>query len=122
MAVQPWNMKVTTPEVSAGQATVKAMALITNRGEFAVKGRLRYTILHKGESSASGETALTNFVCGETKLDYELTISDPVLWDVDSPNLYTLCYEVVLEDGTVADCGEVEFGIRTIEVDSVNGL
>ena len=53
-------------------------------------------------------------------MDYELTISDPVLWDVDSPNLYTLCYEVVLEDGTVADCGEVEFGIRTIEVDSVN--
>lgn len=122
VAVQPWNMKVTTPEVSAGQATVKAMAVITNRGEFAVKGRLRYTILHKGESSASGETALTNFVCGETKLDYELTISDPVLWDVDSPNLYTLCYEVVLEDGTVADCGEVEFGIRTIEVDSVNGF
>ena len=45
----------------------------------------------------------------------EIEIPNPQLWDVDTPNLYTVVAQLLHEDGSVADEVSEKFGIRTIE-------
>lgn len=45
----------------------------------------------------------------------------PLLWDIDSPNLYTMVSELY-EDGTLCDRQENTFGFRTIAVDKDKGF
>ncbi|MCD8181097.1 MAG: DUF4982 domain-containing protein [Firmicutes bacterium] len=45
----------------------------------------------------------------------------PLLWDVDSPNLYTMVSELY-ENDTLADCQKNTFGFRTISVDADKGF
>ncbi len=66
--------------------------------------------------------AETAFECADkvTVKQSVLTYS-PDLWDIDSPNLYTMVSE--LYDGdTLADRAETSFGFRTIEIDKDNGF
>lgn len=43
-------------------------------------------------------------------------VESPLLWDCETPNLYTARVELVKEDGTVAAVTSQRFGIRTIEI------
>ena len=50
----------------------------------------------------------------EMRLD-SLSLGDVRLWDTESPDLYTLRATLYRADGSVADCVEERFGIRSIE-------
>lgn len=45
----------------------------------------------------------------------EIEISDPQLWDIDHPNLYTVEATLFNERGRAVDCYSERFGIRTVE-------
>lgn len=45
-----------------------------------------------------------------------INIANPQLWDCENPNLYKAKVELLREDGSVADCAEKNFGIRTVEM------
>jgi len=47
-------------------------------------------------------------------LEAEIQVPDVKVWDIDSPNLYTLKVKLI-RDGEVLDESEVEFGFRDIE-------
>ena len=51
-----------------------------------------------------------------TKLCFEETVADPVLWDIDSPNLYTL------KVNTADDEYNVFFGFRDLRFDPDTGF
>lgn len=46
----------------------------------------------------------------------EIEIQNPMLWNCETPNLYTARVELLREDGSVADVATQNFGIRTIEI------
>ena len=52
----------------------------------------------------------------------EVRITDPKLWDVNSPNLYRAEVTLMTKDGKVADSYSEHFGIRTIEYGPAYGL
>jgi len=52
----------------------------------------------------------------------EIEIPSPALWDIDSPNLYTVEAKLIREDGTLADMVTDRFGIRTIEFGPEYGM
>ena len=52
----------------------------------------------------------------------EITIAEPLLWDTETPRLYTAKVEILREDGTVADVATDHFGIRTVEITPNQGL
>ncbi len=54
-------------------------------------------------------------------LTQQLTVQNPLLWDTDAPNLYTLL-TVVTVDGHVVDRQETRFGFRTIRFDAQQGF
>ena len=52
----------------------------------------------------------------------EIEISNPQLWDLDTPNIYQVEAQLLREDGSVADEACDHFGIRTIEFGPDYGL
>ena len=67
------------------------------------------------------KTKVTMFANAEETLYQQFCIEHPLLWNCDSPNLYTC--EVGIEDNKKKiDFTEENFGIRTITVDAKRGL
>ena len=55
------------------------------------------------------------------KINQSVEISNPSLWDVDSPSMY-LAKSEILVDGNVVDTKETPFGIRSIKFDAKKGF
>ncbi|WPJ95986.1 glycoside hydrolase family 2 TIM barrel-domain containing protein [Coraliomargarita algicola] len=102
--VAHWGTFVTTPEVPTTSASVHIQTTLDG----AVEGtEVRHEILETG-SNGSGT-------------DCTLTVKSPKLWDLQSPNLYTL-ETTVLQNGEVVDREQTVFGIRTIEFTTDRGF
>lgn len=72
-------------------------------------------IVGKDERTFSVPAGDTVTVC-QSVLSYS-----PLLWDIDSPNLYTMVSELY-EGDTLTDMQENTFGFRTIAIDKDNGF
>ena len=108
--IHPWDLFITTPEVSTTEAAVNvAFEVSGEQGEYTFTCR----ILDRG----GNEVAAASSNDGKAVL----TVASPLLWSVDAPNLYTLEWTLSDESG-VTDEGQCRFGIRKIEIDSVNGF
>lgn len=57
----------------------------------------------------------------KTDVKFTEKYKNPLLWDIDSPNLYK-CVVKVLKNGNEIDCDSANFGFRTISVDSKKGF
>ena len=73
------------------------------------------------EAAAAGEAVVTVSAAQEATARLRISVSDPMLWSPDHPNLY-ICKAEILENGAVIDTTEEEFGIRTLRMDARKGL
>lgn len=79
--------------------------------------------LNKGEQPmlvATKETPIT-YDRVSNVFTQELCVSKPKLWDLDSPNLYLLKTELIL-DGNIIESESTQFGFRTIEFTTDHGF
>ena len=132
---------VTTPEIAADAATVRV--------QLELEGfQLRSEVFGSNASSGgAAELGMSNVVAvatirakggavvGEVRgnvplWDYrarteftlpDIVLSEPALWDIDSPNLYTAEVRLV-HDGRTLDADSVRFGIRKVEFSPQFGL
>ena len=112
---------ITTPVVANGKATIKLQTILKN--EYAAeKAATITTTIFKGDSKI---TAVTNDIKlsakAEQTLQQETTIENPVLWDIEHPELYTAVTEVKTDD-KVSDSYATPFGIRTFTFDLNKGF
>ncbi|MDO6801802.1 beta-galactosidase GalB [Wenyingzhuangia sp. 1_MG-2023] len=107
-----WGTFVTTPNVSNKEATVEITTEIVG-----VKKDVE--VMH--EIYTAGKNAVK---VAEQKLPYyqpsSITISNPKLWDLENPNLYTL-KTTLTKKGEILDVYKTTFGIRSIEYNA-NGF
>ena len=117
-----WGTYVTTPSVSAERAVVRVETSLVNDGakpaQVSLTGELRdpsgrivAKSAVKGALEAGAQQALTQ----------EFALAAPALWDVDSPQLYTLV-STVRRGGRIVDSYETPFGIRDIRFDPDKGF
>lgn len=120
--IHPWDVFVTTPEVSAETALVQAAVEVTNTAGKAAHAQLLATVIDEN-GKAVAETAVNGVLsaAGKTPFALSLHVLAPALWDVETPHLYTLRLELRV-DGQVEDVSETVFGIRKIEIDAKNGM
>lgn len=120
--VAPHGTFVTT-KVSATSAEVHAMAKISNESQTGKTFAVVQTITDpEGKQVAGGrrdQLYLSPFKDLETTIS--LTVNDPKLWDIESPNLYKLT-TTIIEGAAEADRYETTFGIRTIRFDAKEGF
>ena len=122
VGIEPWDVFVTTPEVSKERAIVKAEYAISTLHSVRSKATVKAEIIAPcGCSVASGEI-LSHVEPGQKiKSAIWMEVKDPALWNTVTPNLYTLKTTVVVP-GQADETAETVFGIRKYEVDSENGL
>lgn len=118
--IAPWGVAVTTPKVEKSEAIVLVQTKVKNEGNAPRNIKVRVSVPSVNVSAESPEmTVSPNSVYD--KVTQQLIISNPKLWNTDSPTLYEAKVEV-LENGKVIDSKTQKFGIRTIEYDAQNGL
>lgn len=110
------NGTYVTSELSGNDAAVTADVKIKNNGKFKGSIEVIQTILdNKNKQVAiSSESILPPEFYQTLNYSSKLRVENPLLWDLDSPNLYQLITEIKSE-GKVIDSYKTSFGIRTIE-------
>lgn len=120
--VAVWGVYITTPVVSKNSATIQVKSTINNEQNSASNISLVTNIL-----SPSGKTVAQirkTFVleANVSKTDSQnITVSNPLLWSLESPELYKVVTEIKSGNKTV-DRVETSVGIRSIRFDASNGF
>ena len=111
-----WGTFVTTPRVSEEFAEVNVKTKITFPEDAATYSDFELETVIKdteGNPIAQEVTALGNF--DENQFNQSLIVMNPVLWDIEQPNLYSV--ETTLRKlGNVVDTYHTRFGIRDIKI------
>ena len=122
VAVAPWGVFVTTPDVSTDQATVNFEIEVSNKRESEVE--VRGEILIRSSDNREIKLNTEALIVGANSfatLTVAGTIEEPALWKINEPNLYTA--EVILEaDGKTVDSYNTSFGIRSIAYSVEDGF
>jgi beta-galactosidase len=121
--VKGWGTFVSTPSVSAEQATVRVQSTVVNQS-----GRTRDTYVHIALYAPNGRLAASVTTEAQpipAENSYTFTqlipVSHPDRWDINHPVLYRAVVDV-LDHGRDVDQDAVHFGIRTFRFDAATGF
>ncbi len=120
--IKKWGTYITTPEISATSATVAIETRVTNTDSKKTSIQLRSSVLDKSGKNITTVTDEEELGANsEGILKQTGKIPSPELWDTQTPNLYTLKSEVIV-NGTVVDVYLTNFGVRDIQFDAEKGF
>lgn len=74
-----------------------------------------------GRSVAFAESEHTVPAGGEAMLEQNIVFTEPSLWDIDNPYMYTMLTEI-RKDGVLTDSYETRFGVRSFRFDAEDGF
>jgi len=119
---ETWGTFITTPRVSETEALVNIKTSLVNESRESRNVRLVTKIVGKSSQEVSKSEASVKIEPGKNNLqDQEFTVKNPLLWSVDSPDLYDAITEIY-EKEELIDKTITRFGIRSVTIDAVNGL
>ena len=119
--------KVETPDLAKDQKNVKTTVKTTveNDGKETKEVVLTHKVFEKGNSkNVIGETTTQKTTVqanGKADINAEFTVSNPKLWDIENPNLYTVRTEVKVGN-KVVDTYDTEYGFRYTKFDKDTGF
>ena len=82
---------------------------------------VKTSVLLGGRKITSGETSLLVKGASQQNVQQKMIVENPQLWDIESPTLYQLVSEIIV-DGNVVDSKETPFGIRSFYFDKAKGF
>lgn len=111
-------------EISDEWAYVFADTTVANESdEDVVVSVTQMVVDANGKVVAQSDPAPIAIAAGDTtEQNASIKLANPLLWDIDSPNLYTLMTLVSTGNGAVIDEYETTFGIRDIRFDPNHGF
>ena len=105
--IAPQGVRLTTRVADEKQSIVQVQTSVLSPGN--IPYSVRQTV-----TDPDGQIVATGG-------DGEITLAHAKLWSADTPHLYTLTTDVLV-DGTVNDTTTTVFGLRTVSVDRVKGF
>ena len=116
------GVQITTPALDADLGVAAVATTLRNSGGRPRTVRVRVEILDEEQALVAHTEAPVTVLPGEPAvLRQRLTIANPLLWDVDCPNLYTAVTRVLDGDDEL-ELSTTTFGFRTLQLDAVHGL
>lgn len=116
-----WGVQITTPDVCEECATVHIKTKVNlPKGKHIRDYTVSSDIFDQDGNPVYSHAALGD-VFGTDYFTEEIVLSDPELWSVERPYLYTVVVSVLSPDGTY-DEQTIRFGIRTIEIRPDEGM
>lgn len=120
--IEHWGPYITTPVVSTSSANVRVRTKVKNESDSSKTVTLQSTILDSnGVAVASGSVIFSIPSADSHEFDQTITVSNPNLWSINSPKLYSLSQDVNIS-GQVVDQVETSFGIRSISFNATSGF
>lgn len=126
--VDTYGTFVTTPNIESeagGNVTVNAKTVIKNSGINDANTVVKSTIYEYDSNTPISEPTISasETISAGAKFEFEQTViaNSPKLWSVDSPKLYKMVTEVLVDDNLV-DTYETRFGFRWFDADANNGF
>lgn len=121
--VSLYGTQVTTSETDLSDGTATAKITLQNDGTASKTVKVKASIIDAdGSVKASAENASVTLGSGaSTTVTLAPTFSNPKVWGLDNPNLYTLRTEIY-ENDVLIDSYDTTYGYRTIEWDNNNGF
>lgn len=118
--IEPWDLFITTPQVSAEKAEVHVSAMISS--DLDIEAVVRFSVLAPdGQKVASKQKRLSLHKENKVEAAVSIPLDSPQLWDLEHPNLYALSTDVIV-GGEITDTDERSFGVRSISFDAQNGF
>ncbi|MBS7253522.1 beta-galactosidase GalA [Flavobacterium branchiicola] len=117
------NGTYVTSEIKDNNTEIKAEVTIENKGNYKGSVEIIQTIFdasNKKIATSSENVAVPEFY-KTANFTSNLKVKNPVLWDIDAPNLYRLETQLK-QNGKIIDSYETSFGIRTIKFDAEKGF
>jgi beta-galactosidase len=117
----PWSIFAHTDRVENGTAYITVEVSAENHTDTARTERVAVTLTREGrkETAASGGLVIHLPAMASRAGKVSLVVENAAIWDIDNPELYTVT-AALGENGEDDDAAL--FGIRTITVDTKNGL
>jgi beta-galactosidase len=120
--VAPWGIFVTTPIPTAASASVNVETTLKNHIDAAVSTEVETIIRDpEGREVAKQRKKIDIPAGGSAKGLTTLTVAEPRLWDVETPQRYTAVTRVFVGD-RLTDSTETPFGIRTFRFTANDGF
>ena len=120
--VDNWAVYITTPEVSTNSATINIKTTINNEQATSSNLSLVTTILSPAGKTVGQTQKALQLGANAPGLDSQtITVSNPALWSIETPALYTAITEIKAGNKTI-DGVETSFGIRSIQFDGQKGF
>ncbi|GIM58302.1 DUF4982 domain-containing protein [Capnocytophaga canimorsus] len=114
-----WGIQLTTPEIEKNFAKIQLKTEIESQNLSNIE--VETEIFNpKGEKIASDRKKYDEFIVNN-KIQQDIYVKHPVLWDIQQPNLYKAVTKVY-ENGTLKDTETTTFGIRKIEIKPNDGF
>lgn len=112
---------INTERIADDNAVVSLSSEIENKSGKSTASKLLINILDPdGKTVQKIETTKPILLKNET-FTQSITIPQPKLWSVETPNLYTAVIQLIA-DGIVSDEVHTSFGVRTIHFDAKTGF
>ena len=122
--VAHWGTFVTTPKINVSEASVHVSSTIVNQSATASRITVQTKIVAPaGNVVARSETESRIVAPGESvDVQRDLTVTNPLRWDLDHPYLYQLVTTVREAGTTSLDEETTPFGIREFKFDPDTGF
>ena len=117
------NGTYVTSEIKENNAEITAEVTIENKGNDKGSIEIIQTIIDangKQITSVSENVQSPEFY-KKANFTSKLTVKNPLLWDIENPNLYRLETQIK-QNGKIIDRYETPFGIRTMKFDAEKGF
>ena len=121
--VDQWATYVTTPTPTAASATVKVTTSVVNSGASSQSVSVQGIVSDAGGTALAPVTATAQDIAAgaSAKFAFDVPVTNPKLWSLETPNMYKLVTNVQVGGKTVDD-DVTPFGIRSLVFDATTGL
>ena len=121
--VAEWGTFVATTSLVGSNATLTVQTDVTNQsGTATASGSLTSTIFDAGNHAVATITTAVSVPAGQDLVVTQtVAVANANLWSLQTPYLYNLV-TTVSNQNAVADIYNTPFGVRTVSIDSTNGV
>ena len=111
--VDQWATYIYTPAPTTTAATVNVTTTVLNSGATSQSVTVQGVVTSPTGTSLAPVTTAAQTVAAGARVNYTFTVpvTNPQLWNLDTPNMYTLTTSVLV-GGTAVDDNVQDFGIR----------
>ena len=118
-----WDSWVRTESTDSKGVILRLAAVVVNEGRDIETVAVSWQVLDAAGTTVTMARAPVQTILADGKASFDAPagLSDPMLWSVEKPNLYTAIVTVT-SGGKVRDAERITFGVRTVKFDADHGF